>query len=111
MDCLSYAELTALVGRPFTADAGTELVLEHLSTPWACDGQVSYSLLLTGPVDQELARGDYRLEDGEVTLALCLEPVARDVRFVHYEASVCETARSRILHRVVTRWSHLASTP
>ncbi|MGI8644813.1 MAG: DUF6916 family protein [Nocardioides sp.] len=94
---LSYAELTALVGRPFTAGAGTELVLEHLSTPWASNGRVSYSLLLTGPVDQELALGDYRLQDGEVTLALCLEPVARDIRFVHYEACVCESVAAEDL--------------
>lgn len=90
-DVTSYAELTALVGRPFTAGAGIELVLEHLGSAWACDGQVSYNLVLTGPVDQELPLGDYRLADGEVILVLHLEPVARDVRFVHYEACVCET--------------------
>jgi hypothetical protein len=86
---LSYAELAARIGRPFTDDAGTELVLEQLTRPWTCDGQVTYSLLLTGPVESELPAGVHRLADGEVTLAVLLEPVARDIRHIHYEACVC----------------------
>ncbi len=89
-DVTSYDDLTGLVGRPFTAGTGVELVLEHLGDAWTCDGQVSFSLVLTGPVDQELPLGDYRLADGEFTLVLHLEPVARDLRFVHYEACVCD---------------------
>lgn len=92
MDVLSYAELTALVGRRFTASAHGGLVLEQVTTPWRWDGQLSYSALLTGPLDDALPVGVYLLTDGEVTLALSLEPVARDVRFVHYEAWLTESS-------------------
>jgi hypothetical protein len=84
-----------VVGRTFTTDAGTELVLEKLSRPWAWGGQVSYSLLLTGPVDQELAPGEYHLADGALVLEMSLEPVARDLRFIHYEALRLPAGRAR----------------
>jgi hypothetical protein len=95
-DVLSYAALTTLVGRTFSTDAGTALVLEQLTRPWACDGRVSYSLLLSGPADRELAAGEYRLADGDLVLEMSLEPVARDLRFVHYEAVRPSAARTRM---------------
>src|SRR5688500_8636092 len=94
-DILSSAALTTLVGRTFTTDAGLELVLEQLTRPWAWDGRVSYSLLLTGPADRELAAGEYRLADGDLVVEMSLEPVARDLRFVHYEAVRSSAARTR----------------
>jgi hypothetical protein len=97
-DVLSYAALTTLVGRTFSTDAGIELVLEQLTRPWAWDGHVSYSLLLTGPADRELAAGEHRLADGDLVLEMSLEPVARDLRFVHYEAERPSAARARRAH-------------
>jgi hypothetical protein len=87
---LSYAEIAALVGRSFCVAAGPELVLEAVTTPWVVDGRRSYSLLLTGPVDQELVVGTQVLLADGVTMVMPLEPVARDLRFVHYEAAVTE---------------------
>jgi len=91
-DATSYAELSALVGRRFAVDAHHDLVLEEVSTPWRCEGRLSYSVLLTGPVDEVLPLADYHLTDGDLTLALRLELVARDTRFMHYEAWLTEPA-------------------
>jgi hypothetical protein len=94
-DVLSYAALTTLVGRTFATDAGTALVLEQLTRRWAWDGRVTYSLLLTGPADRELVAGEYCLADGDLVLEMSLEPVARDLRFVHYEAVRLPAGRDR----------------
>jgi len=91
-DTLSYAQLADLVGRRFTAGPHGDLVIEEVSTPWRCEGRLSYSVLLTGPVEEVLPRDLYRLTDGDLTLALTLEPVARDARYTHYEAFLSEPA-------------------
>jgi hypothetical protein len=93
----SYANLLAHRGREFSVVpepcrlvSGGVLVLEDLSTPWLSDGVSHFEAVFTGPVAEELLPDFYRVRAGDVTFALHLEPVARDVRFVHYVATVAE---------------------
>jgi hypothetical protein len=93
----SYTHLLAHRGRelavapePCRLVSGTALVLEEVSTPWDTDGVLHFEAVFTGPVADELQAGFYRLDDGETAFALHLEPVARDLRHVHYVASLAE---------------------
>jgi len=82
-------ELT-VVPEPCRLVSGTVLVLEDLSTPWHSDGVTHFEAVFSGPVADELQADFYRVRRGDATFALHLEPVARDVRFVHYVASLAE---------------------
>jgi hypothetical protein len=93
----SYTNLFARRGRelivvpePCRLVAGTVLVLEGLSTPWEWEGTAHYEAVFTGPASQELQADFYRLTDGEAVFAIHLEPVARDLRHVHYVATLSE---------------------
>jgi hypothetical protein len=95
----SYTDLLARRGRELAVVAepcrlvpGTVLVLEEVSTPWCTDGVLHYEAVFTGPVADELRADVYRVRDGEATYALHLEPMARDVRNVHYVASLAEVS-------------------
>ena len=95
----SYTNLLARRGRelavvpePCRLVSGTVLVLEDVSTPWDTDGVLHFEAVFSGPVTDELPADFYRLRDGETTYALHLEPVARDLRHVHYVASLAEVA-------------------
>jgi hypothetical protein len=95
----SYSNLSALVGHelvvvpePCRLVAGTVLVLEGLSTPWDCDDTTYFEARFTGPVGQELLPDFYRLRARLQVFALRLEPVARDVRFAHYVATLSEAS-------------------
>ena len=83
-------ELT-VVPEPCRLVAGTVLVLEDLSTPWDCDGLSHFEAVFSGPASHELLPDFYRLRVGDAVFALHLEPVARDLRFVHYIATLSET--------------------
>jgi hypothetical protein len=80
----------AVVPEPCRLVAGTALVLEDLSTPWEFGGHSEFEAIFTGPATQELLPDFYRLRVGDTVFALHLEPVARDVRFVHYVATLSE---------------------
>ncbi len=82
-------ELT-VVPEPSRLVADTVLVLEDLSTPWDFGGLAQFEAVFTGPATQELLPDFYRLRAGDAVFALHLEPVARDVRFVHYIATLSE---------------------
>ena len=97
----SYSNLLAHRGRELTVVpepcrlvADTVLVLEGLSTPWEWDGTSHYEAVFTGPAGQELQADFYRLRDGDAVFALHLEPVARDLRHVHYVATLSEPAEA-----------------
>jgi hypothetical protein len=100
----SYTNLLAHRGRELTVVpepcrlvSGTVLVLEDLSTPWYTDGVTHFEAVFTGPVAEELQSDFYRLTDGDATYALHLDPVARDLRYVHYVASLAEVATDAVL--------------
>jgi hypothetical protein len=87
----------SVVPEPCRLVSATVLVLEDLSTPWHCDGVTHFEAVFTGPVAEELHPDFYRVRVGDSTFALHLEPVARDVRFVHYVASLAEVAAESVL--------------
>ncbi len=76
----------AVVPEPCRLVDGVVLVLEDLSTPWEYDGVMTFEARFTGPVGQPLQPDFYRLRSGDDVFVLHLEPIARDVRFVHYAA-------------------------
>ena len=93
----SYTNLLAHRGRelvvvpePCRLVADTTLVLEALSTPWEWDGLTHFEAVFTGPAGEELQPDFYRVRDGDAVFALHLEPVARDLRHVHYVATLSE---------------------
>ena len=93
----SYTNLLAHRGRelvvvpePCRLVAGATLVLEDVSTPWEWDGVSHYEAVFTGPAGQELQADFYRVRAREAVFALHLEPVARDLRHVHYVATLSE---------------------
>jgi hypothetical protein len=93
----SYRNLEEHVGRelavvpePCRLVSGTVLVLENLSTPWEYDGVSHFEVRFTGPAGQELLPDFYRLRGNGVVFSLHLEPIARDIRFVHYVATLSE---------------------
>lgn len=93
----SYANLLAHRGRelsvvpePCRLVAGAVLVLEGLSTPWEWDGTSHFEAVFSGPASEELQADFYRLSDGDAVFAVHLEPVARDLRHVHYVATLSE---------------------
>ena len=93
----SYAVLRSLEGREVTVLASVldghgvvSLMLECLSTPVCWDGRVAYGARLTGPVAAPLVPGRYQVRSGDLTFALTLSEVARELRFVHYEAYLTE---------------------
>ena len=93
----SYAVLRSLVGREVTVVASVldshgvvALTLECLSTPVCWDGRVAYGARLTGSVDTALVPGSYEVRHGDVSFVLRLSEIAREMRFVHYEAYLTE---------------------
>ena len=95
----SYATLSDLEGRevsvvPCVLDGGNlvPLTLECLTTPVHDSGGTSFSVLLTGPAGAPLAPGRYLVHHGDSTFELSLEWFAREMRFMHYEAYLTETA-------------------
>jgi hypothetical protein len=93
----SYAVLRTLVGREVTVVAsvldghGTvPLTLECLSSPVSWNGSVAFSVRLTGPVEAHLVPGSYEVHHADRSFVLCLSEVARELRFVHYEAYLTE---------------------
>ncbi len=82
-------ELT-VVPEPSRLVPGTVLVLEDLSTPWEFEGTSHFEAVFTGPSNEELLPDFYRVRRGDDVFVLRLEPVARDLRFVHYVASLSE---------------------
>ena len=93
----SYRNLAEHVGRelavvpePCRLVTGTTLWLENLSTPWENDGVSHFEARFTGPAGQELLPDFYRLRGDGVVFSLHLEPVARDLRFVHYVVTLSE---------------------
>jgi hypothetical protein len=93
----TYRNLHEHVGRelvvvpePCRLVTDTVLVLENLSTPWEYDGVSTFEARLTGPAGQELVPDFYRLRGNGVVFSLSLEPIARDLRFVHYVATLSE---------------------
>jgi hypothetical protein len=92
----SYAELADLSGQPVSvrvADGSTvDLWLECVSTPVSFDGHSSYSIRFTGPAGAALTPGDHVLHSRHGDFQLDLEPVGRDVRYLHYEAYRIEAA-------------------
>ena len=80
----------AVVPEPCRLVTGAVLVLENLSTPWEHDGMSHFEARLTGPAGQELLPDFYRLRGGGAVFSLHLEPIARDLRFVHYVATLSE---------------------
>jgi hypothetical protein len=92
----SYAELADLAGQRVSvvADDGStvSLWLECLSTPVCFDGHSSYSIRLTGPATAALGSGERLLHSTHGDFRLDLEPIGRDMRYLHYEAYRIETA-------------------
>jgi hypothetical protein len=85
----SYTQLTDLVGKPanVTFEGDTfSLWVESVSTPEIFGNHRSYSVRLTGPPQPTLGHGAYLLHTAHDQFHLVLEPVARDMRFLHYEA-------------------------
>jgi hypothetical protein len=80
----------AVVPEPCRLVNGVVLVLEDLGTPWDCDGVRHFDARLTGPAGQPLLPDFYRLSSGDEMFVVYLEPIARDVRFVHYVATLSE---------------------
>jgi hypothetical protein len=94
----SYSVLRSIVGREVTVVASVldghglvPLTLECLSTPVYWDGSVAFGARLTGPVDSPLVPGSYDVRHGDLSFVLTLSEVARELRFVHYEAYLTET--------------------
>jgi len=93
----SYAALRPLLGSQVTVIASVldgggvvPLTLECLSTPVSWGGAATYSLRLTGPVENRLVDGRYEMVHAECTFVLSLFAVAEELRFVHYEAYLSE---------------------
>jgi hypothetical protein len=93
----SYAVLRALVGREVTVVASVldghgvvPLTLECLSSPVCWEGSVTFSARLTGPVDAHLVPGSYEVHHEDTAFVLSLSEVARELRFIHYEAYLTE---------------------
>jgi hypothetical protein len=93
----SYRNLEEHVGRelavvpePCRLVTGATVWLENLSTPWENDGVSHFEARFTGPAGQELLPDFYRLRGDGVVFSLHLEPIARDLRFVHYVAELSE---------------------
>ena len=93
----SYAVLRALVGREVTVVASVldghgvvTLTLECISNPVCWEGKVAFGARLTGSVDTALVPGSYEVRHGDVSFVLRLSEVAREMRFVHYEAYLTE---------------------
>jgi hypothetical protein len=82
----------AVVPEPCRLVTGTTLWLENLSTPWENDGVSHFEARFTGPAGQELLPDFYRLCGDGAVFSLHLEPIARDLRFVHYVAELSEPA-------------------
>ena len=80
----------AVVPEPCRLVTGTVLVLEDLSMPWECEGVSHFEVRFTGPAGQELLPDFYRLRGGAAVFSLYLEPIARDLRFVHYVAELSQ---------------------
>jgi hypothetical protein len=97
----SYRNLEEHVGRELTVVAepcrlvtGSTVWLENLSTPWEYDGVSHFEARFTGPAGQQLLPDFYRLRGDGVVFSLHLEPIARDLRFVHYVATLSEPTSS-----------------
>jgi len=88
--CLEGDEVNVLAS---VLDGGgvVSLTLECLSTPVHWDGSVTYSARLTGPVDAPLVPGRYTVHHEHTSFDLTLFAIAREDRFVHYEAYLSET--------------------
>ena len=93
----SYAVLRTLVGCEVTVVASVldghglvPLTLECLSTPVCWAGSVTFSARLTGPVGAHLVPGSYEVHHADQAFVLSLSEVARELRFVHYEAYLTE---------------------
>jgi hypothetical protein len=93
----SYAVLRNLVGCEVTVVASVldghgvvPLTLECLSTPVCWGGWVAFSVRLTGPAEAHLVPGSYEVRHPGTAFVLSLSEVAREVRFVHYEAYLTE---------------------
>lgn len=93
----SYAVLRTLVGCEVTVIASVldghgvvPLTLECLSTPVCWGGSVAFSVRLTGPVGAHLVPGSYEVHHAHGAFVLSLSEVAREMRFVHYEAYLTE---------------------
>jgi hypothetical protein len=93
----SYAVLEALQGREVTVVASVldghgvvPMTLECLSMPACWGGSVTFSVRLTGPVEVPLVPGGYEVHHADTAFELSLSEVARDLRFVHYEAYLTE---------------------
>jgi hypothetical protein len=82
----------AVVPEPCRLVTDTVLVLENLSTPWQQDGLLHFEARFTGPAGQALSPDFYRLRGRPGVFALHLEPIARDLRYVHYVATLSEAA-------------------
>jgi hypothetical protein len=80
-----------VVPEPCRLVDGVVLVLEDLSTPWECDGVMTFEVRFTGPAGRPLQTDFYRVRSGEDVFVLHLEVIATDVRFVHYEAVLTES--------------------
>lgn len=95
----TYGTLSRLVGRELDVVASVldgggvvPLTLECLSTPVTFGGGTTYTVRLTGPVDAPLLPGFHRCHHGDLSFTLSLAWFASEVRFVHYEADLRETA-------------------
>jgi hypothetical protein len=93
----SYAVLRTLVGYEVTVVASVldghgvvPLTLECLSSPVCWNGSVAFSVRLTGPVAAHLVPGSYEVQHADKCFVLTLGEVARELRFVHYEAYLTE---------------------
>jgi hypothetical protein len=92
----SYAELADLAGQPMSVvvdDGSTvSLWLECVSTPVSFGGHTSYSIHFTGPATAALGAGEHVLRAADGDFQLNLEPVGRDMRYLHYEAFLTEAS-------------------
>jgi len=89
----SYDGLTGLAGQQVAVvedGESVELTLECVSTPVTFEGYTSFDVILTGPVDHALASGAHLLRAGNTEFWLGLVRVARDMRYLHYEAHLVE---------------------
>ncbi len=93
----AYALLRRIEGSEVTVlasvlDGGgvVPLTLECLSSPVCWHGSVTYSVRLTGPADAPLVPGRYTVHHADLSFDLTLFEVARENRFVHYEAYLTE---------------------
>ena len=87
----------AVVPEPCRLVSDTVVVLENLSTPWEQDGLLHFEARFTGPAGQALSSDFYRLRGRREVFALHLEPFARDLRYVHYVATLSEPAAAAVV--------------